>query len=193
MLVWLCAAVGLLTFFFSTAKHSSAFRSILCGSWVLVFLVLVLVEFAMIAVHGPDFQTRYALGRLTLFSISVQTLYFLTRLGLNGFRLLQVALVSSAALLVLAMTLGMAGFFSLGNETINGRSYFGVQIPFRKVTGFLMSDGRLGTVLVPAFLIVLSSIIYPRNEYIARFWRFPRLPYYWGCFVLSLEVHILPY
>ena len=61
------------------------------------------------------------------------------------------------ALLCLLIFLEGTGIISSGFERAN-RTFFGVTLPFRKATGVEMSDGKLGTMIVPLlWLLLLNS------------------------------------
>ena len=171
--VWGTALVGVFALLKDPGR--GLLRDAVRNPWFIAFVALLLVEIVMLSIHGPEPQLRYVLGRTTLLVLASMTLLYVSRTGFAGLHALQITLIASACLLVLFMFVQMAGLYSLGNETLQGRLYFGLRLPFRKVTGFLMSDGRLGTVLVPAFLLALASIVARGNPYLSDLGRY-RVP-----------------
>jgi len=127
------------------------------------FALLVAVDYlAVILFNDTALQFKYASARAVQFMYFMAIASYLYNFGRGGFELLVNALVLSAVVISLLIILQGFGMMTIGNEA-SGRVLFGVKMPFNKATGTRISDGKLGTLLVPALVFTILSLRYPRE------------------------------
>jgi O-antigen ligase len=133
------------------------------------FVVLVLLDL----VNGVQFEAllefNYAFGRITSLLV---ILLILTYLQANGDKAVgvvtQVVLFSAFVISVMIILEGF-GVISYGFYSEEGRHLFGTRMPFRKATGVPLSDGKLGTLLIPAFtMLVVTGLT---QHFLKPLWR----------------------
>ena len=123
---------------------------------VLVLYLILLLSDSSVALRFPSLdETSFLLGRAVSCAIFLLFLGARSRRDRDVLDLFLDVLCWSAAILSLLILLESVGILSVGNETEHGRIFFGMRVPFRKATGLPMSDGKLGTILGPALLLLL--------------------------------------
>lgn len=67
---------------------------------------------------------------------------------------------------VVSILIILEGFdiFSIGAQ-YSKRSFFGFQMPFYKATGLPLSDGKIGTMIGPVFLLLLLNIFFYKDRF----------------------------
>lgn len=139
-------------------------------------LVLLLVGMVLLIifdlVNGVRFEAvqefRYAFGRVTMLLVLLLVVAYLQASSEGGIRLTMQVLLLSAALVSVMIILEGFGAISYGFPSEEGRRLFGTRMPFRKATGVPLSDGKLGTLLIPAFTMLLITGL---TDYLHRYTR----------------------
>ncbi len=132
------------------------------------FLLLILLDLLNGVQFGAVQEFRYAFGRITSLMVILLVAAYLQTHGEQGVRLVMQVLLFSAVLVSVMIILEGFGFISYGFPSEEGRRLFGTRMPFRKATGVPLSDGKLGTLLIPAFTLLLISGL---TDYLKKSWR----------------------
>jgi O-antigen ligase len=132
------------------------------------FLLLILLDLLNGLQFGAVQEFRYAFGRITSLMVILLVAAYLQTHGEQGVRLVMRVLLFSAVLVSVMIILEGFGFISYGFPSEEGRRLFGTRMPFRKATGVPLSDGKLGTLLIPAFIMLLIGGL---TDYLKKSWR----------------------
>lgn len=149
-----CALTYLLALKFLLGKRRF-FWSQFAGTILVLYLIILLSDLSVALRISSFDETRFFFGRLIAFLVFLLFLGTDSRRGSNVLKPLLDVFCWSVFILAILILLESLRVISVGNETEYGRLYFGMRLPFRKATGLPMSDGKLGTILVPALLLLL--------------------------------------
>jgi len=123
--------------------------------FILSFVILMLIDLINGIRFDNSLEFKYTLGRITALMVFLLVIFYLNQKGLKGINYLYMIMIASAIIVSIMIILEGFGFISTGLPSEGGRHLFGTRLPFRKATGVPISDGKLGTFLIPMFTLLL--------------------------------------
>jgi len=117
------------------------------------YATLIISDIFCVLIFEFKTQFPYLIARVVTLTLFIVSISFRPSLDLVE-KMIRIYCVSIMLLSILVILEGFS-VVSMGAETARGRTYFGVQLPFRKAVGFPMSDGEFGIMVSPAFLYLL--------------------------------------
>lgn len=145
------------------------------------YLLLIMSDVFSIFLFETKVQLPYLIARIATLIIFVAAVSYQPSASLIE-RMIEIYCLSIVGLSILVMLEGF-GYVELGAEKTYGRTYFGVQLPFRKAVGFPMSDGEFGIMTAPAFIYFLLRMVTGTGSQ-------RRLYYFLGMFLTAMAILI---
>lgn len=136
---------------------------------IVCFFLLIIFDL----INGMRFESlvefKYVFARVTTLIVTLLVVSYLQNNPEHGIKWVMLAILFSAVVVSVLIILEGFGLISTGIHSEMGRRLFGIRIPIRKATGVPLSDGKLGTLLIPSLTMLLIPGLL--SEWLHRRWR----------------------
>ena len=136
---------------------------------IVCFFLLIVFDL----INGMRFESlvefKYVFARVTTLIVTLLVVSYLQNNPQHGIKWVMLAILFSAVVVSILIILEGFGLVSTGIHSEMGRRLFGIRIPIRKATGVPLSDGKLGTLLIPSLTMLLIPGLL--SEWLHKRWR----------------------